>query len=67
MQEQPGTCWPGTGTRHPEEGTADHGLCTGPHPLREVPDPYFGGDEGFDQVYDMLTEACTNCSNDVRG
>lgn len=30
------------------------------HALREVPDPYFGGDEGFDQVFDMLHEACNN-------
>lgn len=30
------------------------------HSLREVPDPYYGGDEGFDAVYHMLTEACTN-------
>ena len=28
------------------------------HPQREVPDPYFGGDEGFDAVYHMLVEAC---------
>lgn len=28
------------------------------HPEREVPDPYFGGDEGFDHVYRMLLEAC---------
>lgn len=25
----------------------------------DVPDPYFGGPEGFDKVYDMLDEACT--------
>lgn len=24
----------------------------------DVPDPYFGGPEGFDAVYDMLTRAC---------
>ncbi len=28
------------------------------HPEREVPDPYFGGDEGFDHVYRMLVKAC---------
>lgn len=28
------------------------------HALREVPDPYFGGDEGFDIVFDMLLSAC---------
>lgn len=36
------------------------------HTLREVPDPYFGGEEGFDAVLDMLMEACTNLLNDVR-
>jgi protein-tyrosine phosphatase len=30
------------------------------HPLREVPDPYYGGDEGFTNVYDMLVMACRN-------
>ncbi len=25
---------------------------------REVPDPYFGGDEGFQQVFEMLDQAC---------
>jgi protein-tyrosine phosphatase len=24
----------------------------------EVPDPYYGGDAGFEHVFDMLTEAC---------
>jgi protein-tyrosine phosphatase len=24
----------------------------------EVPDPYYGGDEGFAQVFDMLADAC---------
>lgn len=24
----------------------------------EVPDPYYGGDSGFDDVFDMLNEAC---------
>lgn len=36
------------------------------HPLREVPDPYFGGDEGFVEVFDMLTVACRELLNDVR-
>lgn len=34
------------------------------HRLREVPDPYFGGDEGFVEVYDMLTVACANVLKD---
>lgn len=29
----------------------------------EVPDPYFGGNEGFDTVYAMLDEACTVVAN----
>jgi len=24
----------------------------------DVPDPYYGGDDGFDRVYDMLDQAC---------
>jgi protein-tyrosine phosphatase len=36
------------------------------HPLREVPDPYFGGDEGFEAVYHMLTTACVNLIDDVK-
>lgn len=24
----------------------------------DVPDPYYGGDQGFDKVYDMLNQAC---------
>jgi len=27
-------------------------------PTREVPDPYYGGPDGFDKVYEMLTVAC---------
>jgi protein-tyrosine phosphatase len=26
--------------------------------LKEVPDPYFGGEVGFQQVFDLLDEAC---------
>jgi protein-tyrosine phosphatase len=28
------------------------------HPDTEVPDPYYGGAEGFDYVIDLLTDAC---------
>ncbi len=31
---------------------------TSTHTGLPVPDPYFGGDEGFENVYHMLTEAC---------
>ena len=27
-------------------------------PLEEVPDPYYGGDEGFDEVLNLLDQAC---------
>lgn len=29
-----------------------------PNQNREVPDPYYGGDSGFDHVFQMLDEAC---------
>lgn len=29
-----------------------------PNLNKNVPDPYYGGDEGFDDVYNMLNEAC---------
>jgi protein-tyrosine phosphatase len=32
-------------------------FCT-QHSLKEVPDPYYGGAEGFNQVIDLLTDAC---------
>ncbi len=28
------------------------------HTEKEVPDPYYGGPEGFDQVIDLLLDAC---------
>ena len=27
-------------------------------PVREVPDPYYGGQDGFDQVYELVRQAC---------
>ncbi len=32
-------------------------FCTH-HSLKEVPDPYYGGPEGFNQVIDLLLDAC---------
>jgi len=29
-----------------------------PNENRSVPDPYYGGDEGFEKVYQMLDKAC---------
>ena len=31
----------------------------------DVPDPYYGGDTGFDKVYKLLDEACEIISNDL--
>ncbi len=28
------------------------------HSLKEVPDPYYGGSEGFNQVLDLLLDSC---------
>lgn len=33
---------------------------------RQVPDPYYGGDEGFEQVLDMLEDACEQLIEDIR-
>jgi protein-tyrosine phosphatase len=29
-----------------------------PHENQPVPDPYYGGDEGFENVYHLLSESC---------
>ncbi len=29
------------------------------HPDEDVPDPYYGGEDGFDYVIDLLLDACT--------
>jgi protein-tyrosine phosphatase len=33
----------------------------------DVPDPYYGGDDGFDQVYDMLVAACAGLLDEIEG
>lgn len=33
----------------------------------EVPDPYYGGDRGFDDVYDMLVRACDGLLDELLG
>ncbi len=30
------------------------------HDVAEVPDPYYGGEEGFQTVIDILEDACGN-------
>ncbi|MBE9227013.1 low molecular weight phosphotyrosine protein phosphatase [Phormidium sp. LEGE 05292] len=39
-------------------------FCTR-HNLKEVPDPYYGGPEGFNQVIDLLLDACEGLLNYV--
>lgn len=31
-----------------------------PHGRSEVPDPYYGGDDGFDRVYELVLRCCTS-------
>ena len=31
----------------------------------EVPDPYYGGEAGFEHVLDLLQDACSNLLNDI--
>lgn len=38
--------------------------CTS-HDEREVPDPYYGGEEGFDRVMDLLEDGCRNLIRDL--
>lgn len=33
--------------------------------MKEVPDPYYGGPEGFNQVIDLLSDACQGLLNHV--
>ena len=33
---------------------------------REVPDPYYGGDQGFEQVFDMVEEASKGLLEEIR-
>jgi protein-tyrosine phosphatase len=35
------------------------------HREREVPDPYYGGSEGFDRVINLLLDACKGLLSDV--
>jgi protein-tyrosine phosphatase len=32
----------------------------------DVPDPYYGGDDGFENVLDLVTRACQGLLNDLR-
>lgn len=35
-------------------------------PANEVPDPYFGGEEGFEKVLDILVDGCRGLLNKVK-
>ncbi|QKE62878.1 low molecular weight phosphotyrosine protein phosphatase [Aquipseudomonas campi] len=35
--------------------------------LDEVPDPYYGGDDGFEQVLDLIEQASDALLNEIRG
>lgn len=36
---------------------------TAPHQNNDVPDPYYGGSDGFEAVYNMLDEACNTIAS----
>jgi protein-tyrosine phosphatase len=40
-------------------------FCT-EHDLREVPDPYYGGPEGFEQVLNLLEDGCAGLLAEIR-
>ncbi len=49
------------------EGKAQLFLDYAPHrPEREVPDPYYGGDAGFELVLDMIEEAAQGLLAEIR-
>lgn len=36
------------------------------HQTKEVPDPYYGGPEGFDRVIDLLLDACQGLLEEIK-
>ena len=55
--------------RAPQNATARISLLLDfdPHsPTREVPDPYYGGEEGFRRVYTLVNQACDRLLDDIR-
>jgi protein-tyrosine phosphatase len=40
-------------------------FCT-EHREKEVPDPYYGGEAGFDFVINLLTDACNGCLDQLQ-
>ena len=37
-----------------------------PNQNLDVPDPYFGGDQGFEEVFKMLDQACENIASKLK-
>ena len=37
------------------------------HTDQEVPDPYYGGEAGFDYVIDLLNDACVHLLEEIQG
>ena len=35
------------------------------HPDKEIPDPYYGGDQGFDYVIELLLDACQGLLQEI--
>jgi protein-tyrosine phosphatase len=36
------------------------------HPEKEVPDPYYGGEQGFENVLDLLEDGCAGLLQHVQ-
>ena len=39
---------------------------TNPNSQESVPDPYYGGEDGFEKVYQLLDEACDEIINKLK-
>jgi protein-tyrosine phosphatase len=61
MRELTAICPPGLETKLACSWTFAPG-----HELREVPDPYYGGPQGFEQVFDMVEEASLGLLEAIR-
>jgi protein-tyrosine phosphatase len=54
--------WQGEGKSIPSDyNTKFHSMATfcSKHNVDNVPDPYYGGPQGFENVLDLLDDACT--------
>ncbi|TDJ73335.1 low molecular weight phosphotyrosine protein phosphatase [Pseudomonas putida] len=52
---------------HTASGELDLFLRRYGAPLNEVPDPYYGGAEGFEQVLDLIEAACRELIVEIKG